>query len=259
MESCLYVGRVEHRRYGPVEHAFGLPLFFFYLDLDELDAVFDGRWLWSHRRTAFGRFRREDHLGDPATPLVDAVRDVVERDTGRRPTGPVRLLTHLRYAGYVFNPLSVFYCFSPGGERLEAVVAEVTSTPWKERHCYVLPTPDAAGRGGTYRVEAEKEMHVSPFMDMELAYRFGIGTPGPRLGLSIACMDPDRRRLFDARLALRRREIGTAALLGTALRYPLMTWQVIAGIHWQAIRLWWKGAPFHSHPGSRGAGLEAAR
>jgi DUF1365 family protein len=259
MRSCLYVGRVEHRRHAPVEHRFSFPLYMFYLDLDELDLVFGGRWLWSHRRPALGRLRREDHFGDPAVPLAEAVRCEVERQTGRRPEGPVRLLTHLRYGGFVLNPLSAFYCFAPEGERLEAVLAEVTSTPWNERHCYALSTPDAARHAGTYRVEAEKEMHVSPFMDMGLTYRFGIGAPGGRLALSIECLDPDAGRIFDATLTLSRREITTGSLLGTALRHPLMTAQVFAGIYWQALRLWWKGAPFHSHPGRSRAGLEGAQ
>jgi len=259
MESCLYVGHVRHRRYAPVDHAFSFPLFMFYLDLDELDAVFGGRWLWSHRRTALGRFRREDHFGDPTVPLAEAVRGEVRRHTGRRPEGPVRMLTHLRYAGYVFNPLTVYYCFSAGGDRIEAVVAEVTSTPWNERHCYVLPFTDAARRAGAYRFEVEKEMHVSPFMDMALDYRFGIGVPRTRMALSIECLDPGASRIFDATLEMRRREIDTGSLLRTVLRFPLMTAQVIAGIHWQALRLWWKGAPIHPHPGPRGAGLETAQ
>ena len=142
--SCLYEGTMRHRRFRPVPHAFGYRLFMVYLDLDELDEVFAGRWLWSTTRCALARFRREDHLGVPTVPLPDAVRALVKERLGFRPTGPVRLLTHLRYFGFVMNPVSFYYCFAADGKQLEAIVAEVNNTPWGERHCYVM---DARQRG----------------------------------------------------------------------------------------------------------------
>lgn len=244
MESCLYVGRVRHRRFRPVEHAFEVPLFMTYLDLAELDEVFRGRWLWSARRPALARFRREDHLGDPEAPLDEVVRDLVAERSGCRPDGPVRLLTHLRYAGFVFNPVSFFYCYDRAG-RLDSIVADVTNTPWNERHQYVLP---ARGARGPLRFLTSKEFHVSPFMEMDLDYAWTFGEPGERLALRIENRAPGGRPLFDATLALRRREISGASLAATLARFPLMTLQVVAAIYWQAFWLHRKGAPTFAHP-----------
>jgi DUF1365 family protein len=252
MQSALYEGRVRHRRFDDVAHAFELPLFLVYLDLAELDEVFRGRWLWSTTRPALARFRREDHLGDPRVPLDRSVRDLVEARLGRRPAGPIRLLTHLRQLGLGFNPVSFFYCFDAGGRRLEAVVAEVTNLPWRERHCYVL----AAERGarGRHRFRTPKEFHVSPFMAMDLEYGWLLTEPGRSLVVRIE----SRRggsRIFDAVLALHRREITGGSLARALVRYPAMTAQVIAAIHGQAFRLHRKGAPVHPHPRLRAAEL----
>ena len=153
MQSCLYKGRVGHRRYTPVRHEFKYRIFLVYLDLSELDEVFRGRWLWSTRRPTIAWFRRADHFGDPSQSLDESVRSLVQQRTGVWPTGPVRLLTHLRYFGYVMNPVSFFYCFKADGTELQNVVAEVHNTPWNERHCYVLephhfsrPTPQSGGK-----------------------------------------------------------------------------------------------------------------
>jgi hypothetical protein len=255
MESCLYEGRVFHRRFRPVSHAFEMPLYLLYLDLAEIDRVFRGRWLWSTTRPALARFRREDHLGDPRVPLDRAVRDLVQQRTGRRPGGPIRLLTHLRYAGHVFNPVSFHYCFAADGRSLEAIVADVTNTPWKERHAYVLPVTRPGRR---QRFVSRKTFHVSPFHAMELDYRWSFATPGRTLVLRIETQDGDAAPLFDAVLALERREITGASLARVLVRYPLITAQVVAGIYRQALRLHRKGAPYHPHPRDREASLEAA-
>lgn len=243
--SAIYEGVVTHRRRAPVEHAFRTPLFLMYLDLAELPELFDGHPLWSARRRAPARFRRADYLGDPSVPLDTAVRDLVEQRLGRRPAGPVRMLAHLRYLGHCFNPVAFYWCFAPDGERVEAVVAEVTNTPWGERHAYVAP---AAGNDRhVLESRHDKALHVSPFMAMGMEYRWRISEPGERIDVAIESLR-DGAPLFDARLALRRREITTGALTRVLARHPAMTLRVLAGIYGHALRLRLKGAPWHAHP-----------
>ncbi len=255
MESALYLGSVHHRRHTDGPHAFRVRLAMLYLDLSELPQVFSGRWLAGLERPAWLSFRRRDYLGDPAQPLDEAVRDLVAARTGGRPAGPVRLLTWPRTLGLCFNPVSFYYCFDGSGRRLEALVAEVTNTPWNERHCYVLPVERALRRGPVLRWQGAKQFHVSPFLGMDMDYHWAVREPGARLGLAIA-NQRQGERLFDATLVLARRPLDRRALAGALLRFPLAGGRVLAHIYLQALRLALRGAPFHSHPR---AGADARR
>jgi DUF1365 family protein len=221
-----------------------------YLDLDELDRIFAGRRLWSVDRRNLAEFRRSDYLAFPGAskqPLADAVRDCAARALGRRPEGPVRLLTHLRYAGYIFNPVSFYYCYTPGGESLDCIVAEITNTPWRERHAYVMPiaTADACGKLRSW--EFAKTFHVSPFMPMDRRYDWRFSDPGKFLRVHMRVLR-EHSTEFDASLVLERRTLDASSLRRVLCRYPLMTLRVVGAIHWQALRLWAKGNPIHSHP-----------
>jgi len=244
LQSAIYEGWVRHRRFTPTGHAFRYKLFMMYLDLDELPQLFHGHLIWGCERPALGSFHRADYLGDPTRPLKDAVADVVEARLGRRPRGAVRLLTHLRYFGYAFNPISIYYCFD--GARLDAIVLEVTNTPWGERHCYVLDAA-AAGSGRCLRFCEPKAFHVSPFMAMDFTYRFALGIPGDRLVTHMDCV-ADSGTTLDATLCLQRQPWNRSTLTRTLLRFPWMTVKVVAAIYWQSLRLWWKRIPYVPHP-----------
>jgi DUF1365 family protein len=233
--SCIYEGTISHRRREP-RHEFRHRLALAYVDLDELPTLLDGRLVSA--RPGAARFRRSDYLGEPRIPLADAVRDEVERQWGRRPLGPVRVLTQLRSFGHCFNPVSFYYCIDPRQEKIEALLAEVTNTPWRERHAYVVPN----GSGGF-----AKALHVSPFMAMDHAYFCRASTPSATLGVAIESRRRDRP-VFDATLSLRRRELTNASLQRTTIRYPFQTVRVLSLIYWHALRLKLAGAQVFAHP-----------
>lgn len=247
MNSCIYTGRVRHRRFSPVPHAFTYRLFMMYLDLDELPAVFQQRWLWSVDRPNVASFRRSDHVGDPSMPLERSIRALVAERTGQPLTGPIMLLTHCRYFGYVFNPVSFYFCYDAAGAHVEAIVAEITNTPWGERHCYVLGAKDNRARGARKRYQLDKVFHISPFIGMDVAYDWRFSEPAAQLAIHMENLR-EGRPFFDATMVLRRQEMSGPGLARVLLQYPLMTATVIGAIHWQALRLWMKGVPFHSHP-----------
>lgn len=248
MKSRIYEGIVHHTRRLPVKHQFSYRVCQLYLDLDELPGLFDRYWFWSTQRAALARFDRRDHLGPTELPLPQAVRALVLRETSVQITGPIRLLTHLRYFGYGFNPVSFYYCFDDADRNLEFIVAEINNTPWHEQHSYVLDCrKQRCGEHGGWLFEFDKRFHVSPFMPMQQQYRWQLWEPGEKLRVRMENVQDDAP-LFGASMLLRERALDSLGLARVLLRYPLMTVQVIAAIHWQALRLWLKGVPVHDHP-----------
>ncbi|WDM68834.1 DUF1365 domain-containing protein [Xanthomonas cucurbitae] len=277
LRSAIYTGWVRHRRFAPKPLDFRYRLFLLYLDLSELDQVFAGRWLWSVGRANLAQFRRSDYLGDPAIPLDQAVRDCVQAHTGERPDGAIRLLTHLRYFGHVFNPVSFYYCFDRH-DGLRWIVAEITNTPWQQRHAYVLPVAQARSHRDVHAWRFDKRFHVSPFMGMQHQYDWRFSVPAAQLRVHMDVLDAPHAadtdtdtdtdtdadtdtdtdadadaehngtRRFDATLVLQRQPLTARTLARTLFAYPLMTVQVVIAIHWQALRLWLRGNPVHDHP-----------
>jgi DUF1365 family protein len=256
VNSAVYRGRVRHRRHDPIDHEFDSAVGMLYLDLDELerDGILEHRPLWSATRRAIGRFRREDYLGDPAVPLKAAVAQEILAQTGAVHTGPVRLLTTPRTFGRAFNPVSFYYCFgedADGAETVEFVVAEVTNTPWGERHSYVMDARDRDRDGGRVMRQAfDKVFHVSPFMGMEHRYAWSLTVPGETLSVNIDSTTTTSPAVhaFDATLSLKREPLTAASLRRLLARFPFATLRTGLYIYAHAIRLKLKGAPYFAHP-----------
>ncbi len=216
-----------------------------YLDLSEIESIFARRLFWSTKRPAIGRFCRSDYHGNDQVTLDQSVRETVLQQSGIEVDGPIRLLTHLRYFGYVMNPVSFYFCFDRDGNKVTAVLADVTNTPWKERHAYVIPGPQS---GQTkWKFQNEKAFHVSPFLPMQMNYRWNLQVPDRSLSLAVENWD-SRGRAFAASLALTRRPIDAKGLARVLTHYPITTVGVLTGIYWQAIRLWMKRVSFYPHP-----------
>lgn len=235
--SSVFVGSVAHTRLAPRKRAFKYPVYMLYLDLEELEnprraaRIFGGTRWFGVERPAPASFSRADFLGDPARPLSECVRDLVEKEISERPLGPIRLLANPKTFGYQFNPIAVYYVFDDD-EHLTHVVADVTNMPWRESCAYVF-TADAVGNvDGT----AEKLMHVSPFLEMDYEYRLRTSAPGDALTLSVS-NSRDGAIEFAAGLKLTRRGSEASDLRRTLLRFPAMALQVTARIFWQALKM----------------------
>jgi DUF1365 family protein len=241
--SCLYDGEVMHRRAAP-HHRLRYRVFSLLLDLDALPTLDARLRLFSHNRFNLLSFHDRDHGrcdGTSPRTWVDAALAANGLETG----GRITLLCFPRLFGYVFNPLSIFFCYAPSG-RLSAILYEVRNT-FGDKHGYLLEVPVDRGADGTIAQRCEKSFHVSPFLPLAGSYEFLLKEPGDRFAILI-------RHLRDGAEVLRASQVGTrapltdASILRQVVRHPLMTLKVIAGIHWEALALWLKGARFHRCP-----------
>lgn len=246
MESCLYQGVVHHERLRPVTHRFAYRLYMNFLDLAEVPTLLRSG-LVSESRWSPNGFLRRDHFGDPRQPLAQSVRDLVEQETGILPDGPIRVLTQLRSLGYYFSPLNLFFCFAGDGQQLQAVIAEVQNTPWLERHCYVLWHGNRFGTGRQAQYRHLKSFHVSPFMGMDVDYRWRLSDPGEQVQVGIENTQ-ENSPLFRAEMRLRRVPLTRRNQLAMHCRFPWMTARITAAIYLQAFQLWRKKCPFYPHP-----------
>lgn len=242
--SALYRGRVMHRRLRPKTHQLNYRVFWLLLDLAEIDDLDSGLRLFSRNRFNLLSFHDADY-GDGSgalRPQVEAWMHLAGIDLNG---GPIRLLTMPRVLGYVFNPISFYYCHHPDG-RLAAMVYEVTST-FGIRHAYVIPVPAEDQRLGLIRQGAAKALYVSPFIGMEMDYRFRGHAPGERLDMTIDGLDADGV-LITAAMAAKREPLEDRRIAAATAAIPLMTFKVVAAIHWEALNLWIKGVSLTLQP-----------
>jgi DUF1365 family protein len=245
MEPALYVGRLRHRRFSPKEHSFDYPVFLSLLDVDEIPRLMRRSPLSSYERWNVTSYFERDHFGDPAKSLRERIAEDASKNGVQLPDGKIFLLTHLRYFGYVFNPVSFFYFYDARGHLCQ-MMAEVNNT-FGESHNYWLTPANERKAAAARRYTSEKRMHVSPFMGMDLEYDWIFTEPGERLVAHMNTLQ-DGKPFFDATLQLQRREWTRAELHRVLASYPLMTARVMGAIHWQAVKLWIKRVPVFAHP-----------
>ena len=245
--SAIYPGTVMHQRVRPRRHRLTYRMFWLLLDLDEIDALSGSLRLFSRNRFNLFSFFDRDHGGGASLRAhVDGRLARAGLETG----GMVQLLSMPRILGYVFNPLSIYFCRRRDGA-LQAMLYEVNNT-FGERHSYLIPIEGDAGE--TIQQACEKRFHVSPFMAMDIAYRFRIGMPGQRLSVHITGSDAEGPMIVAA-FSGRREALSDGALARTFLSHPLLTLKVVGGIHWEALRLWLKGIRLHPHPSAPDAAV----
>ncbi len=247
MESGIYTGKLRHRRFTPARHEFTYPLFMVFLDIDRLPELMKISPLAAYNRPNWVSYQERDHFGDPASTLRERISFDAEKNGIVLPRGRVFLLTHLRYLGYNFNPVSFFYCYDQQ-DKLQLVMAEVNNTFGETANYWLTPAIERpAGVNKRYRFS--KHFPVSPFLKLGQEYDWTFTSPGERL-ISHSVSYEDGQGIFDSTLNLERRDWSRAELHRALLRFPWMTAKVISAIHWQAVRLLLKRVPTVRHPGS---------
>jgi cyclopropane-fatty-acyl-phospholipid synthase len=243
VSSGLYRGLVMHDRLAPRRHRFRYRVSFAAVDLDEAPELDRRLRLFSYNRPGLFVLRDEDHVGDADLGLRETVIELMAEEGVPRASRVV-MVGNLRTAGYVFNPITLFYCYA--GEELTGVLAEVSNT-FGERVAYRLPVSEARPQGSTLTFERAKRLHVSPFFGMDQDYSFRLTEPGDRFA-AVIDVHEEGARVFRGAWSGVRGPLSDGNLARHALRHPLSSQMVTVGIHAQAARLFAKGVAVHRKP-----------
>ena len=245
IKNYIYSGTIQHQRHTPFNHSFKYPIFMIYFNIKTIDNLFKKSWLWNINKPSIISFYRKDYHGNCKKSLDSSVRETIYNKTGKKIKGPIRILTHLRYFGYCFNPVSFYYCFDKLDKKVELIMAEVTNTPWNERHTYIIS--DIINDKNQLKINIDKEFHVSPFWGMDHNYEWIFSQPTKQLFVYMQNFI-NNDKVFEATLNLKRKPLNMNNLVKQTLRFPFITLRIVFRIHWQAAKLWIKGAPFFTHP-----------
>jgi len=247
MESALYFGWVRHRRFRPVSHEFEYPIFMAFVDVRRIPDLMQVSRLASYNRWNWASFYESDHFGDPRKPLSARIEEDAARHGLQLPNGNIFLLTHLRYLGYNFNPVSFYYCFDRD-EQLRLILAEVNNTFGETQNYWLSPANQVGISEKVRSYKFPKTFHVSPFMGMDCRYHWTFTPPDESLVIQTNVAE-NSEALFDSTLRLDRQPWSARSLRHALLRFPWVTAKTIAAIHWEAAQLYFKKVPVVHHPG----------
>ena len=246
----IYRGWVRHRRYKPKSHDFRYPMAMVMFDLDDLDNIFSKSKYWSLEKKNLISFKKTDYIQSNFNvdkSIKSSIYDVIKKQTGQYFDGSIMLLTHPRYFGFVMNPVSFYFCYN--GDNLVHIVSEINNTPWDERFTYVLSAKGTSSRSNSsvFYFEFDKKFHVSPFMPMDMQYRWRFSLQANKVNIHMVLMQHGEK-LFDATMQGEHQPFTAQSMRSLPFSYPLQTLLVAWRIYWNALILYIKGIKFLTHP-----------